>query len=301
MEYKESQLSRKTTFDNGEPVVKAHRMLPYLIVFTGNEGWKRFRIGERKMKVGRSSHADIRIDDERISGIHCTIDYRDGNMTIEDQNSTNGTYVDGKKIKKKAITIKSKLQIGQCVMKIEYKDESEILFEDELFRKATTDAMTGISNRDYFMKRAKEEIIFAQRTEMPIGIVMVDIDFFKQVNDTFGHLAGDYVINQLSIIVNDEKRTEDLFGRYGGEEFILLLRGKLNRDGAISFCERIRNTIETYTFQFDNKKIPVTVSLGLCLRIGKDIESLDDLVYRADMALYQAKQNGRNRVECDCM
>jgi diguanylate cyclase (GGDEF)-like protein len=126
---------------------------------------------------------------------------------------------------------------------------------------------------------------------------MLDIDLFKNVNDTFGHQAGDYVIHQLSVLISKEKRTEDLFGRYGGEEFIVLLRGDLNAEGANIFCERVRNTIENYKFQFDDKKIPVTVSLGFCLENGKDIKSLDDLILRADQALYRAKQNGRNRVE----
>lgn len=271
---------------------------PYLTVFI-RDRCKKFKISKKKMTIGRSSKADIVIDDDRISGIHCTIQQHKNDIIIEDQESTNGSYIDGKRIKKNMVTVKSNLQLGLTVMKIEYKGESEIRFENDLFRRATTDAMTGISNRGFFLKRAREEIAFSQRTDLPIGLALLDIDHFKTVNDTFGHQAGDYIIKQLAVIIDTAKRHEDLFGRYGGEEFIILLRGKLDSAGAVLFCERIRKTIENYCFRFDKKNIPVTLSLGLCFKCGSKIESLNKMIQKADMALYRAKANGRNMVECD--
>ncbi len=292
--------SRKTTiFEVDAPEIKTYRKAPYLIAFTGKEGWKRFKVKKEKMTIGRSPKADIVLNDERISGIHCMIQYIDDHVVIEDLNSTNGTYINGEGIIKETATTRSNIQIGRTVMKVDYKDELEIQIENELIRKATTDSITGIANRDNFMSRAQEEIAFAKRTDMQLGLVMLDIDLFKNINDTFGHQAGDYVINRLSVLIDGAKREEDLFGRYGGDEFIVLLRGELDLEGAKVFCDRVRKAIEKHKFQFDGRQIPVTVSLGLCLESGNKIKSLDDLIHRTDQALYRAKQDGRNRVECN--
>jgi diguanylate cyclase (GGDEF)-like protein len=271
---------------------------PYLVAFTGRQGLQRFKIIEGKTTVGRSSKADIVLKDNRISGIHCLIDNIRGRIFIEDQGSTNGTYKNGHRVKREAVTTNSNLQIGRTVMKIEYKNTSEVEFENELIRKATTDPSTGILNKSYFMTRAHEEIALAARTDSPVGLVMLDIDSFKKVNDTYGHQAGDYVINQLSMMINLQRRTEDLFGRYGGEEFVILIRGNFDKERAKLFCERVRKSIESYEFNYDGKKISITISLGLCLEYGSNISSLQDLIRQADEALYRAKKNGRNRVQC---
>jgi two-component system, cell cycle response regulator len=271
---------------------------PYLVAFTGRQGLQRFKIKEGKTSIGRSSKADIVLKDNRISGIHCVIDNIRGRIFIEDQGSTNGTYKNGHRVKREAVSTNSNLQIGRTVMKIEYKNTSEVEFENELIRKATTDPSTGILNRSYFMARAQEEIALAARTDSPVGLIMLDIDSFKKVNDTYGHQAGDYVINQLSMLINLQRRTEDLFGRYGGEEFVILIRGNFDKDRAKLFCERVRKSIESYEFNYDSKKISITISLGLCLEYGSKITSLKDLIRNADEALYRAKQRGRNRVQC---
>ncbi|MFC1883464.1 diguanylate cyclase [Thermodesulfobacteriota bacterium] len=289
----------KTIIEDISQRISAPEREPYLVAFTGKKGLKRYKIKEGRMTLGRSSRADIVLKDNRISGIHCIIENSRGKIYFEDQGSTNGTYKNGIKIKREPVTTNSNLQIGRTVMKIEFKNESEIEFENELIRKATTDPSTGILNRSYFMVRANEEIALAARTDSPVGLIMMDIDSFKKVNDTYGHQAGDYVINQLSMLINLQRRTEDLFGRYGGEEFVILIRGNFDQETAMLFCERIRKSVEIYEFNYDGATISVTVSLGLCLEYGSKIHSLDDLISRADEALYKAKKNGRNRVECN--
>jgi diguanylate cyclase (GGDEF)-like protein len=100
------------------------------------------------------------------------------------------------------------------------------------------------------------------------------------------------------MMINLQRRTEDLFGRYGGEEFVILIRGNFDKERAKLFCERVRKSIESYEFNYDGKKISITISLGLCLEYGSNISSLQDLIRQADEALYRAKKNGRNRVQC---
>lgn len=271
--------------------------MPYLVMYTERNMGKRLDLSESKVTVGRSPEADITVDDKRVSKVHCTLQYQKGCIMVEDNNSTNGTFLNGQRIDKASVTTGALLQVGGTVMKIEFKNRTEVDYEDELLRKATTDALTGIANRHYFMNRSREELLFVKRANTLVGMVMMDIDHFKKVNDTYGHQAGDYVLSQFASLVDKRIRGEDIFGRYGGEEFAILMRGDMEPPGAKIFCERIRKTIEEFEFSFNGTLIPVTVSIGLCLKNGGDVQTLDELIHDADKALYKAKQSGRNRVE----
>jgi two-component system, cell cycle response regulator len=280
-----------------EAKAQQQKAMPYLVMYSERNMGKRLDLTEAKITMGRSPEADILIDDKRVSKIHCTVQYKNGSIVVEDNNSTNGTFVNGVRITKETLTNNALLQIGATIMKIEFKNKAEVEYEDELLKKATTDALTGVANRHYFMTRSREELSFARRTNILMGLVMMDIDHFKNVNDTYGHQAGDYVLNQFAALVDKNIRGEDILGRYGGEEFVVLMRGEMEPPGAVIFCERIRKTVEAFQFNFNGQIIPVTVSIGVCLKPGKDIETLEDLIAEADKALYRAKQTGRNRVE----
>jgi two-component system, cell cycle response regulator len=281
--------------EESQPPVE--QVTPYLMMYTERNMGRRLDLTEAKITIGRSPEADIVIEDKRVSKIHCTVQYAKGSIIVEDNQSTNGTFLNGQRIDKASVNTSALLQVGGTVMKVEFKNKSEVDYEDELLKKATTDALTGIANRHYFMSRAREELAFARRTNGLVGLVMLDIDHFKQVNDTYGHQAGDYVLSQFASLVLKRIRGEDIFGRYGGEEFVVLMRGEMEPPGAQIFCERIRKTVEEYPFTFNDQHITVTVSAGLCLRNGGEIKSIDELVQAADKALYRAKMGGRNRIE----
>jgi two-component system, cell cycle response regulator len=281
----------------GEEESRIEKATPYLMMYTERNMGRRLDLTEAKITIGRTPESDIVIDDKRVSKLHCTVQYSKGAIVVEDNNSTNGTYLNGQRIERAQVTSSSLLQIGGTVMKIEFKNKSEVDYEDELLKKATTDALTGIANRHYFMNRAREELAFARRTNILVGMVMMDLDHFKTVNDTYGHQAGDYVLSQFASLVVKKIRGEDMFGRYGGEEFVILMRGEMEPPGAQIFCERIRKTVADFAFTFNDKVIPVTVSMGLCLRNGGEVKSVDELVQIADKALYKAKTSGRNRIE----
>jgi len=275
-----------------------HKKSPYLVVYIGRDAGKRFELQTgRTLSIGRSAEADVTINDDRISRFHCAVDCTEEEITAEDLQSKNGTFVDGETITKQPITTESSIQIGQTVMRIEYKDKSEIQYEDELFRNATTDSVTGIPNRHYFVSRSREELPLARRTNAPVALVMLDIDFFKKINDTVGHQAGDYVLSQCASLISADKREEDLLGRYGGDEFILMIRGKITQSGVRDFCERVCTAVNDFTFCFDNKDIPVTLSIGVCFAPPGTFVELDELIGRADRALYAAKEKGRNAIE----
>ncbi|HFB53767.1 MAG TPA: sensor domain-containing diguanylate cyclase [Sulfurimonas autotrophica] len=165
-----------------------------------------------------------------------------------------------------------------------------IALEKELKQLATKDALTGIYNRYKINAKIEEEIKRADRYGEPFGLIMFDIDHFKKVNDTYGHDVGDYVLQELSRIILNNIRETDSFGRWGGEEFMLLLP-YTSQEKIIEIAEKIRKTIQEHTFE-DVKQI--TVSIGVTLY--KKDEGISQLIKRVDTALYEAKSHGRNQV-----
>lgn len=159
---------------------------------------------------------------------------------------------------------------------------------------ARTDPLTGLSNRREILERMKNEVSRVERFKRTFSIVLVDIDRFKEINDGYGHAAGDLVLKEVSKEIRDIVRSIDTVGRWGGEEFLLILP-ETDLDGALIVAENLRVAVEGLSFQFEEHSIPVTLSAGVCEYISG--QSVDDCVSEADQALYRAKQQGRNRVE----
>jgi diguanylate cyclase (GGDEF)-like protein len=159
------------------------------------------------------------------------------------------------------------------------------------------DYLTGVYNRRHLEETATKEFSLGQRHKFPVSIMILDIDYFKQTNDTYGHLVGDQVLIELTQYVYEMIRETDIFGRYGGEEFILFMPHTA-LDDAVMLSERIRQAIADRKFQSDtdNARINITVSVGVASATPKT-KTLEDLMLNADLALYRAKELGRNRVE----
>jgi diguanylate cyclase (GGDEF)-like protein len=160
---------------------------------------------------------------------------------------------------------------------------------------ASLDALTGAFNRRTFIELAEKQLARARRVDAPVTLVLMDIDHFKAVNDTHGHLAGDRVLRQFADVVRDQLRREDILVRYGGEEFCLLLPD-VPGPGGVALAGRIRKAVARASFAIDGTQIPLTVSAGVAARIDEGPEGLEALIARADEALYIAKNRGRNRV-----
>jgi len=161
---------------------------------------------------------------------------------------------------------------------------------------SNTDGLTRLYNRRYFMELFELEFQRAQRYEARLGFVMIDIDHFKDFNDTYGHLLGDRILYEVAQILKENLRVHDIVGRYGGEEFALLMP-ETDLNGALVVAERYRKRVEDFVLLEREHELRVTISLGVAAFPKKDISSVDDLIRHADNALYQAKNNGRNRVE----
>ena len=159
---------------------------------------------------------------------------------------------------------------------------------------SVTDALTGLYNRRHFEDTLEREFLRAVRYKNNLSFAIVDIDFFKNINDTYGHSAGDYVLKEIAYLISQTFRKTDMVFRYGGEEFAVIIT-ETNLENAMYPLERMRKTIENKKFVYNNQIINVTVSIGLS-EVNEDTDSGNKLFECADKALYKAKGSGRNRV-----
>ncbi len=165
---------------------------------------------------------------------------------------------------------------------------------EKLNKQATTDPLTGVYNRRFFMDSCQKNIALAKRKKEPLSILMIDIDHFKQINDTYGHAIGDEVIQKLSSIMQESQRKSDVIARYGGEEFLILLPDT-PYESAKEVAQKLRKKVEeSFVETHNDEKIRFSVSIGVAT-INKE-DSCQKLMHNADKALYQAKESGRNRV-----
>ena len=173
---------------------------------------------------------------------------------------------------------------------------------EELYEKvgelSLTDSLTGLRNRRYLEGNIFQMIVLAARHNVPVCFSMIDIDFFKLINDNYGHLVGDYVLKEIAAILSAEFRKSDVIVRYGGDEFLIIL---FDSDPNLSYSmmEELRNKIEVHTFEYQNLKINITISIGIACDFHKSNKptNLSKCISFADQACYAAKTNGRNRVE----
>ena len=163
---------------------------------------------------------------------------------------------------------------------------------------AHTDSLTLVLNRRALVGRLAAEVDRARRYESTVTILMIDLDHFKGVNDTYGHLAGDQVLRDVAQLLQHEVRSVDIVARYGGEEFVVVLP-ETSTDGAVAFAERLRKSIESHAFDSTGHALLLTTSIGVASFPSARVASMEDLVARADEALYRAKADGRNRVRAE--
>jgi diguanylate cyclase (GGDEF)-like protein len=187
--------------------------------------------------------------------------------------------------------LRARLRTGQRILAL----QNELIDAREALRyQATRDALTGVLNRGTLMQRMQEELQRTERTGGGLGVALFDLDHFKNVNDTFGHLAGDEVLRQVTERVSNELRQYDALGRYGGEEFIALFP-EISEVGLINACERLRAAICAEPVLFEQSIIPISASIGVSIRFEQT--STEEVVAAAEAARDRAKEQGRNRVE----
>lgn len=267
------------------------------VVLAGQDIGRKYDIEKNEIYVGRNETCEIFIDDEDVSRVHAKVTSELDYVLIQDLGSTNGTLVNGVKVQRHKLQDGDRIQIGNLtVLKFNFVDEIEDSFNEQLYNAANKDYLTQIYNKKYFLDRLKMEFSYSKRHHTPLSLMMFDLDNFKKINDTFGHLAGDQILKQFAHEINFIKRHEDLFARYGGEEFVLLLRGT-NQDAAVVIAEKIRKRIEDHSFKIDKKDVSVTTSIGVAAFEQNNMNDYQHLLNSTDQLLYQAKEKGRNQVQ----
>jgi diguanylate cyclase (GGDEF)-like protein len=246
--------------------------------------------------VGRDSEAGFVVSRSSVSRQHARL-YADddGNWWVEDLNSTNGTFVNETRIRVQELADSDQVRFGDAIYKFLSGSNIESAYHEAIHNMAIQDGMTGIHNKRFFMEFLERELAVANRYGHPVTLVMFDVDHFKKVNDTHGHLAGDAVLKDLCGRIKPRIRREDLFARYGGEEFTCVLPSTA-LPGGIVFADHLRQLVEERPCLFEDKSIPFTISVGVTTlhrETGVDPEAL---IKRADDNLYAAKRGGRNRV-----
>ncbi len=271
----------------------------YILFLSGPLQGKLYCLEKKNTIVGRADDVDININDSRISRHHFRIDVVEGDAVIEDMGSTNGTYVNGERVKSHTLKDGDKIQISSStVIKFAYGDKGERMFHDEFYNMANFDAVTGIYNKHSFIKRLDEEFSLSKRSGHSLSLLMLDIDHFKKVNDTYGHIAGDFMLAHIAKKVGVTIRNEDILAKYGGEEFVVILRG-IDSEGAVQLAERIRAAVEGSPLQFEGHTISKTISIGVATLNNQNFDSPQAFIDAADKQLYLAKENGRNQVRAE--
>ncbi|MFH1653814.1 MAG: GGDEF domain-containing protein [Pseudomonadota bacterium] len=297
-------IAKKDRFDETvvtsiEKIKPPQDIKAYILFISGPLKGEKFLLSKSEIIIGRDTSVDIKIEDSRVSRQHLKLIQADNGVELEDLGSTNGTFVNGRRIKKNdkyLLKSNDKIHISSdTLFRFAYGDEVERMFEDERNRMAYYDAVTEVYNKHFFNDRLKDEFNFAKRSNIPLSLLMMDIDFFKKVNDTYGHMAGDFVLHQVAQTASKTLRSEDILARYGGEEFVVILRNS-NIENAQALAERIRIAIETQIFIFEKKRIKITISIGGVALDAEKIETPEKLIEAADKNLYKSKHEGRNRI-----
>ena len=246
--------------------------------------------------VGRDSDAGLVVSRSSVSRSHARLFVDDdGNWWVEDLNSTNGTFVNEARIRAQQLNDSDQVRFGDAIYKFLAGSNIESAYHEAIHNMAIQDGMTGIHNKRFFMEFLEREIAVASRHGHPLTLVMFDVDHFKKVNDSYGHLAGDAVLKDLAQRIRPRIRREDLFARYGGEEFACVLPST-PLPGGIVFADQLRGLVEVRPCVFEDKSIPFTISLGVTTLHRETGVDPAALIKRADDNLYAAKRGGRNRV-----
>ncbi len=192
------------------------------------------------------------------------------------------------------ITVEGNDELSDMAKSFLFYENEVKLREEELNKIASQDFLTEISNRRHFIELAEKEIARGRRYSFPVILLMLDIDYFKKVNDTYGHYSGDVVLKEFTNLCKSIIRENDIFGRLGGEEFAIILP-ETDLDGGIKLAERLRTAVEESSWTIDDEVIKITVSIGAAECSCSSDTALEVVLKKADSALYRAKDEGRNR------
>lgn len=254
---------------------------------------RRHKLRRSPVRIGRLPDNEIHLDDDSVSRRHARIEGRAGAWYLMDVGSINGTLVNGRMVDGHVrLERDARIKIGRNIIKYLSGDDVETAVLEELYLLSITDGLTGIDNRHRFDQTLAYEITRAKRYRRPLSLLLIDIDHFKAVNDRYGHLTGDHVLQEVAQLLK-HAAVNDTVARYGGEEIAIILVETM-LEQAEAMAAGLCRAIEAARFSFQGNTVAVTVSIG-CAELNPS-DAPSELLARADDALYRAKDGGRNRV-----
>jgi len=266
-----------------------------LIVIYGPEMGRRVQVGTEPVIIGRGAQCEIQVDQESVSRNHCRIRFNGTEFLVRDLGSTNGTYVNDDIVDEEGrLRHGDQLKVGRTILKFIIGDDVEVQYHEEIYRLMTTDGLTQLNNKRYFDEVLDKEVARAKRYKRTFSLLVFDIDHFKEINDRFGHLAGDAILRQLGAVLKGRLRVNDVLARIGGEEFALITP-EVALDGAKELGGKINRLIADTRFEFEGTRVEVTISVGVA-EWQPHYEDAWDLHKVADDRMYEAKRSGRNQV-----
>jgi diguanylate cyclase (GGDEF)-like protein len=272
----------------------------YLIVLSGSNVGEMYKVQRRETVVGRGKRADFRVIDDGSSREHFRIRDDEGGYVVEDLGSRNGTFLNGERVNAPSpLRDGDRVKFGHStVLKFSFHDSLDESFHQKLFESALRDGLTRLFNRRYFLDRLDRELKFARRHNAELSVLLLDIDNFKHINDSFGHAAGDAVLVTVAEVLQRALRNEDVPARIGGEEFAIILRATTKAD-SLTIADRLRRLVLSAVTEIGGdvrSQIRVSVSVGVAALASHPTATPEQLMTAADEAMYRAKGAGRNRV-----
>jgi two-component system cell cycle response regulator len=302
LEWADEESSTRTseaTIAMPPPMSRRQSTRALLTIVSGTNNGRVYSVRDGETVFGRGKEAHVRMEDAGASRAHARIVYGEGgHYILEDLHSTNGTFVDGRRIDRTELSSGDRIHIGpNTVVSFAILDAQAERLAHQHYESSVRDPLTRAHNRRYLVERLASEIAYARRHASRLALILFDLDHFKRVNDTHGHLAGDEVLRDVAALVSRMIRSEDVFARFGGEEFVVLVRG-ISHANVGRFAERLRSAVERLEVVHDDAVLKVTISVGYSsLDEFADAErSPETMMQIADERLYRSKTGGRNRV-----
>ena len=291
------------------PMIKPERikrdLRPALVFLSGELIAVPIPLEREEVILGRALEADVRVNDNKVSRRHAKIskvfneETRETEFVLTDFGSRNGSLVNGQKVTSEVLQNGDKITIGEQILRFDLLDEIDREYQRQIHRLISHDDLTGLLSSRSFFSELRREAARAKAEERPFCVLMMDVDHFKNVNDTYGHLTGSKTLEEIGGSIIEIMRSGDAAARFGGEEFAAFL---LDADvsQAMVAAERIRSVIEAQEFTVVRTGQPVekhhvTISIGISAFPHDSLDPIE-LVEMADSALYRAKREGRNRV-----
>jgi two-component system, cell cycle response regulator len=260
-----------------------------------------------EVTLGRALEADVRINDSRASRLHAriTVERNAANNSvrciIRDLASTNGTLINGQTLTEAVLSEGDKISIGDQLFRFDMLDEIDREFQQQIHRLISHDELTGLLTSKSFFSELRREAAQAEVKSHPFCVLMMDVDHFKEVNDTYGHLVGSQTLEEIGGVIKRALRAGDVAARFGGEEFAAFLLDADYAQGLVA-AERVRSAVQNYEFPASRrdagvaaKTLRITISIGIAA-YPDDAKDPIELIELADSALYRAKRGGRNQI-----